>query len=203
MNKEIGLFDVDSRQLNKEGCGLEFKKRVLPIADKLDQLYDFAYKYDLPLVFTTCCSGNFLKKNSLDYVCYVPMDQADLSWVENMEDYRYFYIEKRHYGNPRINCENCAYDIFRHNANGMELFKKLGVKNWAIFGDGFDICVKTAGEHLLANGFKMIIIENAISSARGGTPESKKIVIEKLKQKGAEAMTTDEFFRKYGRPEQG
>lgn len=201
MNKDIGFLDVDSRELGKDGCELVFRERVLPIADKLNRLYDFAYKHDLPLAFTTCCSGNFLKENSSDYICYVPIDGADDSWVGKINDYRCFYIEKRQYGNPRINCENCAYDFFKYNANALKLIKKLNIEKWAVFGNGFDSCGRLACEHLLKNGFMPLIIEDAVVSDNGGTLKSREAIIEKLQKNGAEAMKLKDFLEKYGKYE--
>lgn len=198
LNKKIGLLDVDSREVGQDGYGLVFRERVLPIADKLNRFYDFAYQYDLPLVFTTCCSGNFLKKDSSDYISYVPIDKADDSWIENIKNYRCFYIQKRQHGNPRINCENCAYDFFKYNANALKLFQSLGVKEWVVLGNGFDSCGRIACEHLLKNGFVPIIIEDAVVSDNGGNSESRKAIIDKLKEEGARVMIADEFFKKYG-----
>lgn len=203
--KKIGIFDVDSRELGQDGLSLVFQERMLPFAGKLNRLYDFGYKRQLMFVFTVCCSGRFLKKDSLDYVCYVPMDKKDESWIENIANRRYFYIEKKQYGNPRINCENCAYDFFKYNGNALKLFEILGIGEWAVFGNGFDICTRAACRHLLKNGFKLILIKDAVAPAYGpgkiGTEENKKAIIEELKKEGAKTMRLDEFLKKYDKGE--
>jgi nicotinamidase-related amidase len=199
--EEIGFFDIDSRELGKDGCGLEFRERVLPIADKLNILYDFAYKYQLMIVFTTCCSENFLKENSLDYVRYVPLDEKDSSWAKNDENYRYFYIQKKQYGKPRINCESSAYNFFKYNGNAIKLFKKLKIKKWVVFGNGFDSCVNLACLRLLEEKFKLIVLEDAVAPAYGpgkiGTEGNKKKILKELRDKGAETMALKNFLEKY------
>jgi hypothetical protein len=200
-DKKIGFFDIDSRELSRDGCGLEFRERVLPIADKLNLLYDFAYEHQLVIVFTTCCSGNFLKEDSLDYVRYIPLDAKDNSWINGIEDYRYFYIQKKQYGKPRINCEFSAYNFFKYNSNAIKLFKKLGIKKWVIFGNGFDSCVNLACLRLLEKKFKLIVLEDAVAPAYGsgktGTEENKKNILKELRDKGAETTTLKKFLENY------
>ena len=199
--EKIGFFDIDSRELSKDGCGLEFRERVLPITDKLNILYDFAYKHQFVIVFTTCCSGRFLKKDSLDYVCYVPLDEKDNSWTKDIENYRYFYIQKKQYGKPRINCEFSAYNFFKYNNNAIKLFKKLGIKKWVVFGNGFDSCVNLACLRLLENGFELIILDDVIAPAFGpgkiGTKKNTGKILKDLSDKGAETMALKNFLKNY------
>lgn len=201
LDEEIGFFDIDSRELSPDGLGLDFRERVKPISDKLDLLYDFAYEHQLPFVFTTCCSGKFLKRDSLDYVCYIPIDPKDNSWLKNIENYRYFYIEKKTYGSPRISCERSAYYFFKYNGNAMKLFKKLKIKKWVMFGNGFDSCVYLACLRLLEEKFELIILEDTVAPAYGpgitGTEENKKKILKELAGLGAKITDTKTFFKKY------
>lgn len=199
--REIGFFDVDSREMDECGKELKLQDRMKPVAKKLNDLYDFAARFSLPFVFTTCCSGKFPETGSLDYVCRIPMDSNDSSWMKNAERYRYFYLQKKQYGNPRINSERCAYAFFKYNGNAMKLFKKLKMKKWVVFGNGFDLCVYHACLNLLKNGFKLVILEDAVVPAWGrkptGTKENKKRILKELEGLGAEIMNTETFFKKY------
>jgi hypothetical protein len=155
------------------------------------------------LVFTTCCSGRFLKKDALDYVCHVPIDPKDSSWMKNIENYRYFYIEKKTYGSPRISCERSAYYFFKYNGNAMKLFKKLKIKKWVVFGNGFDCCVYLACQRLLEEKFELIVLQDAVAPAFGpgktGTEENKRNILKDLKKRGATIMTLKKFLKKYDR----
>lgn len=201
LNKEMGFFDIDSRELSLDGLGLDFRERVAPIADKLNLLYDFAYDHQLMFVFSTCCSGNFLKKDSLDYVCYIPSDEKDDSWAKDIKDYRYFYIQKQQYGKPRINCERSAYNLLKCNGNAIKLFKKLGIKKWVVFGNSVDSCVNLACLRLLENKFELIVVEDAVVLGYGSEEteqkDRKKKVLSELKTKGAKIMTVKGLFEEY------
>jgi hypothetical protein len=201
LGKEIGFFDVDSREMNECSKELKLQERMEPIAKILTDLYDFAAKFSVPFVFTTCCSGKFPEIGSLDYVCRVPMDSNDSSWTKDAGRYRYFYLQKKQYGNPRINSERCAHAFFKYNGNAMKLFKRLKMKKWVVFGNGFDLCVCHACFSLLKNGFKLVILEDAVMPAWGrkpiGTKENKKKILKELKGLGTEIMNTETFFKKY------
>lgn len=201
LNREIGFFDVDSRELSQDGLGLELRERVKPIADKLNLLYDFAYEHQLMFVFSTCCSGTFLKKDSLDYVLYIPINEKSCSWAKDLEEYRYFYIEKQQYGCPRINSERSAYNFFKYNKNALKLFKKLKIKKWVVFGNGFDCCMRLACLQLLEEKFDLIVMRDVTAPAFGpgktGTEENKKKILSELESKGAKIMTVKDLFKEY------
>lgn len=202
-NGNIGFFDIDSRELSKNGKKLVFQDRIKPIAGKLNNLYDLCEKSGSPLIFTTCCSGRFLKKDSFGDILYIPVDRNEKNWKKKIKDYRLFYLEKKQYGNPRINLERCAYDFFRYNGNALELFKKTQIKNWVLFGNGFDICVYTACRRLLERGFKLIILADATVPAWGhgkiGTEENKKKILAELKKVGAMIVTTKSFLKEHAK----
>jgi nicotinamidase-related amidase len=199
IKKKFGFFDIDSRELGKDGKKLIFQDRTEPIADKLNSLYKLCDKKNFPFVFTTCCSGKFLKRDSFGDILYIPADPSDQAWKKSFGNYRRFYLEKKQYGNPRINSERCAHDFFRYNGNAFELFEKTGIQDWVVFGNGFDICVYTACRRLLKRGFKLIVLADAVAPAYGpgkiGTEENKKKILAELKKTGARIATTKSFFR--------
>lgn len=202
ISKKIGFFDVDSRELSEDGKELSFRDRVSPIIKKLDLLYDFAYKNKIKILFSTCCSGRFLKKNSFDYVLYVPLSKKDRSWEKKIDNFRYYYIAKRTYNNPRKNSEACLYNIFRYNENCMDLIKKLKIKKWVIFGNGFNFCVYNICKKMLKNNIKIIILKDTviqgIKQNKNDNLETQKIkILEELKKDKAEIMTQKEFFKIY------
>lgn len=202
LDKRIGFFDVDSRELSKDGGGLAYRERVLPWADKLDRIYDFIYSHKLKLVFSTCCSGRFLEKDSLEYVLYIPEEKADSSWRKKIGQLRYFYLAKHSFHNPRQNFEQCTYDIFKYNENAGDLFQSLGLDHWVIFGNGFDLCVHHAAKALLKMGKKITILEDALISSACvygdlGTEAGKKRLLGELERSGARLMATGKFFEQY------
>ena len=68
------------------------RPRMQPAADKLDALYAFAREHDIVMVFTHCCSARPVTRKSHPGVLVVPVDGADLSWVDKVGDYRLINI---------------------------------------------------------------------------------------------------------------
>ena len=202
LEKEIGLFDVDSRELSEDGLELSFRPRVEPIIGQLDALYDFAYKHKLKLIFSTCCSGRFLQPDSLDYVLHIPLVGEDKSWLDKIDNYRYYYFAKRTYSNPRKNSEACLYDVFKHNHNGLELIKHLGVKKWVVFGNGFNFCVYNVCKHLLENKVSVIVLKDVVVQGIGLNKDTdleaeKNKILEELSLAGAEILELQALINRY------
>jgi len=204
MNREIGFFDVDCRELNAAGTGLGYRPRVEPIVPALEKLYARARELDAPEVFTTCCSGRMLREASLSEVLFVPMDPAQSGWTARVPAHRLFYLEKATCGVPAENYKQRTFDAFRYNRNAPRLFELLGARRWVVFGNGFDLCVNTTVRGLLGCGLAVhLIADVTVAAARGyddcGTEENRRRVLEDLAGLGATVGTLAEFLEA-GRP---
>jgi nicotinamidase-related amidase len=192
----FGLFDVDSRELNKAGDGLGFRPRVEPLIDRLMRLYALAEQRRAPLVFTTCCSGRMLRADSVPEVLFVPLDAAQRQWEGQIRERRLFYLEK-----------NANYHMFEYNGNAARLVQALNVGEWIIFGNGFDMCIDSDVRGLLAAGQKVCLLSDVYArSARGyfvptargrfetATPENEARLISEFRQLGVRTATLEEFL---------
>jgi nicotinamidase-related amidase len=196
LDTRFGLFDVDSRELNEAGDGLQFRARVQPLLHPLNRLYDLAERRNTPLVFTTCCSGRMLQPDSLPEILYVPMEPAERQWESRRRAHRQFYLAK-----------NKEYDMFRHNGNAVRLVQALGVEEWVVFGNGFDMCIDRDVRALLAAGQKVCLLSNVyarsapgyfVATPRGqfqtATPENEARVLAEFEQLGVRIATLEEFL---------
>lgn len=203
----VALFDVDSRELNKAGDGLDFRPRAEPLKDRLNRLYALSEKRRIPLVFTTCCSGRMLSPDSLPEVVVVPLAADRREWEAQMPSHRIFYLEKRAYSKPKENFTLRAYDMFQNNGNGARLVQSLNVGEWIVFGNGFDLCINSAVHGLLAAGQKVCLLSDVYArGSRGyyvptpkgpfecGTQANLVRILAEFKQLGVRTVTLEQFL---------
>ena len=194
MTHRFGLFDADCRELDESGRGLAFRPRVRPIVPQLEQLYALAEAKEYPLVFTTCCSGRMLAPPGLPNICFVPLDAAETSWRAALGGCRQFYLAKHTCGHPQTNFDCRAFDMFHYNANAGPLLRDLGVERWVVFGNGFDLCVRSAARGILRIGLELTLLEDVRISSAGATPQSESETFRALRQQGARLMTFQSFM---------
>jgi len=194
MKHRIGLFDVDCQELNEAGNGLSLRSRAEPLAESLDTLYACAEQHEFPVVFTTCCSGRMPGPEDLDGVLYVPLDPDCREWEAQVEDHRFFYLQKNAYGDPKINGRLRAFDMFQDNKNAERLIRRLEVDQWLAFGNAFDGCVACAARGLLAAGQKVRLLPDVGVLSASGTEERLRNVINELCGLGAETGTLEGFL---------
>ncbi len=199
MKHRYGLFDVDCQELNDSCNGLSLRPRVEPLSEALRELSACAEEYGFPVVFTTCCSGRMPGTDDLRNTLYVPLDPASREWEDRLDDYRIFYLQKNAYGDPKINSERRAFDMFQDNGNAERLVRTLEVDQWLAFGNAFDGCVNCAARGLLAAGQKVCLLPDVgVLGAKGygpsGTEENLRNVIRELCQLGAQTSTLQQFL---------
>lgn len=195
MKRRLGFIDVDSRELGEDGVSLVFRPRVEPFAEIFNRIYDLVKSHQLPMVFSTCCSGRMPREDSLPNVLFIPINVASRGWRDKVGDYSMFYAEKLAFGSPQKNSEHEAYDCLKYNENTYDLFRLLNVEEWVIFGNGLDACVYNWAKKMLKAEFKLIVLTDAlVSGAKGygnnGTEENRIAVLSELRELGAKLMTT-------------
>lgn len=198
MDRKLGFFDADSRELADDGS-LDFRPRVRPIADKLNQLYAIVDKDKAVLVFNTCCSGKMLAPDCREDVLFIPLDAHESGWKSKVKDYRLFYLEKAKSFDPTADVRCNVFDAFSDNRNGASLIKELAIDEWVVFGNGLDFCVDNAVKSLLRSGLKVTFLEDVmIASATGygnsGTDESRRATYANWLAMGAARKTLDQFL---------
>jgi len=194
MAARFGFFDVDSRELSEDGRSWGYRPRVQPIVPLLERLYAVAESRRYPLVLTTCCSGRMLAPQGLPETLYIPLDASDTSWCRKLNEHRRFYLAKRAYGDPKINLNCRAFDMFQDNGNAGRLLRQIGVGTWVLFGNGFSLCVHAAARGILDAGLPLILLEDVRVASAVGTPDEEQQILHRLRARGARVMTLEQFL---------
>ncbi len=196
---KFGIFEVDCRQRSESDHGLSYVRRALPFQDRIERIHAFARQFNIPTVFTTCCSNRLLSKNDCRGALVVPMDVSDLDWTKDVHSSPSIYIEKTTWGSPEANTRHCAWEMFQHNGNAKKLFEKLGIRRWIVYGVGIDLCVNAATRGLLDAGCEVVILRDILVNNAGGTPESMEKILADLGEKGVKTMSFDDFIESCSR----
>ncbi len=202
MAKRFGFFDADCLEVTDDNS-LGLRPRVKPLTDKLNRLYQFVAENKAVLVFTTCCSGQMLVQGSRNDILFVPLAGQEQGWKAQTDQHKLIYLQKKAYGDPKINFSCRAFDVFAHNENAAALIKELAVDEGVVFVNGLDLCVDQAVKGILAAGGKVTFLADVmVSSATGygafGTPENKAATYENWTSLGATRQTFDQFLTDYG-----
>jgi hypothetical protein len=199
MKKHIGLWEVDCRELSEDGESLILRQRVEPLAAKLNELYSLAQRRDLTTVFTTCCSGRMPRIGDRKDFLYVPLQGNDSGWESRLCDYPLIYLDKVTCGDPRLNFQCRAFDVFHGNRNAERLLFLLDIPTWVVFGNGFELCTVSSIEGILGAGYRVQLITDVLAQSAGsygdfGTEQSKARVIGELQAKGVETLLLRELI---------
>ncbi|MBN1347620.1 MAG: isochorismatase family protein [Phycisphaerae bacterium] len=194
MNARLGFFDVDCQEMNATRDGLALRPRVQPLAEAIARLHAAAEAIGAPLVFTTCCSGRMPQPGDLPGTLFIPLDAADRAWEHRVTAHRRFYLQKRTYGDPKVNGERRAFDMFQDNGNAERLVKAFAVDEWIVFGNAFDVCVDCCARGLLNAGQRVCLLTDVAALSVRGTRESLRAMVEHLSQRGARVSTMNELL---------
>lgn len=195
----LGFFDVDSRERDAgAGCDLCSRPRMRHLDGALDRLYAFAEQGSWPLVFTTCCSGRRPVPGESPGVLHVPMDAADTAWRARLQEHRVFYLDKPAHGDPTLNYERRAFDVFGRNDNAAFLVEALGPRRWVVFGNGFDLCVDGVVQGLVKAGASVTVVADVLVSSATGDADSMGAILARYRQEGIGTPTLAELLRAHG-----
>lgn len=193
----LALFDVDSRERGVgASCGLCARPRMSHLQPALDRLYAFAAERGLPIVFTTCCSGRMLAPGERPDVLHIPMDAADQGWVSQLDEYRLYYVEKPAWGDPQLNYERRAFEIFARNDNVAPLVQALGDRRWVVFGNGFDLCVDGVVQGLRRAGRSVTVLADVLVSSATGNADTMRERLEGYRREGIDTPTLAELLER-------
>jgi nicotinamidase-related amidase len=203
MKYNIGLWEVDCRELSKDGRTWVLRQRVQPLAAKLDRLNDFARKHELATVFTACCSARMPQRAGRDDFLFVPVSGNENGWESRLSDYSLIYLEKTTCGDPLLNFQYRAFDVFHGNHNAGRLLMLLDIPTWIVYGNGFELCVASAVEGILRAGCSVRLLTDILAQSAGGygdygTERSKARAIGQLGEKGAETLSLQELVQELG-----
>ena len=200
MPPRFAFFDVDCLETLPSGF-LRLRPRVLPFQEKLRALYGLARDGGYPMVFTTCCSGAMLRPESRPDILFVPLDPLQTEWKERLPIQRLIYLEKKAYGDPKVNFACRAFDMFSDNGNAALLIRELDADEWIVFGNALDLCVDSAVTGIIrAGGCVTFLSDCMCSSATGygpyGTEENRVATFARWRNAGATEQTIDGFLQR-------
>lgn len=198
MTTRYAFFDVDCLETSPSGF-LRMRPRILPLKDKLRTIYGLVRDGGYPMVFTTCCSGGMLKPENRPDILFVPIDSSETEWKTRLPYQRLIYLEKKAYGDPKVNFACRAFDMFADNGNAALLVRELAVDEWIVFGNALDLCVDSAVTGILrAKGRVTFLSDCMCSSATGyglhGTEENRLATFARWRDAGATEQTLERFL---------
>jgi len=192
-----GFFDTDCLYWDEESQSLMCKKRVQAISSNVYKLHEYAVKNNITTLFTTCCSARMPRKNEMDSIgiAYIPLDLSDSSWKNGVNKKQSFYIAKMAYGNPKMNYDKEASDMFKFNKNLPVLLDSLKIENWIVFGDAFELCVNYAVNGMLSRGYHVTVIEDMVSPKHGGNKATMQQALDELRGKGVQVKKLKDILK--------
>ena len=200
MNPRFAFFDVDCLELSASGF-LVFRPRILPFKEKLRALYAASQEGGFPMVFTSCCSANRFRPEARPDILFVPLDPLQTEWKARLSCQRLIHLEKKAYGDPKINFACRAFDMFSDNGNAASLVRELAADEWIVFGNALDLCIDSAVTGIICAGGRVTFLSDCMcSSATGygpyGTDENRLATFARWREAGAAEQTVNEFLQR-------
>lgn len=196
---DVAFFNVDCLEYDTGKKSLTtYRPRVEYLAPQLDSVKNYALKHEIPMLITTCCSGRMPKKTELkrEEAVFVSLKKTN-DWLTDFNPAANYYIEKKAYGDPKMNYDKHATEMFLNNENIDYLLDTLNVENWIVFGNGFEACVVTAVNNLLERGYDVAIVEDLLISGAGGSPETKQKIIEHYRNNNVKIIKLSDLLKDY------
>lgn len=200
MNPRFAFFDVDCLELSASGF-LVFRPRVLPLKDKLRKLHAVSQDGGFPMVFTSCCSANRFRPEARPDILFVPLDPRRAEWKERLSCQRLIHLEKKAYGDPKLNFACRAFDMFSDNGNAAALVKEVNADEWIVFGNALDLCIDSAVTGIIRAGGSVTFLSDCMcSGATGygpnGTEENRIATFARWREAGAVEQSLETFLQR-------
>ncbi|HSQ41436.1 MAG TPA: hypothetical protein VLM37_04065 [Fibrobacteraceae bacterium] len=220
LDHSLAFFDIDSLEYAPNAGAyasaipnLAFRPRMMPLAEQLNSLYDFARVHFHPIVFSACCAGRMPTKEEMPGILHVPVWDSGACWKQKSRGYAMFWVEKAETKSTHTNFRRNMLDKFRCNENLIRFSQALGIARWVVFGNGAAFCVSSALQCLFRAGQKITILSDLlVDSASGYTPEEpaalRLAMLDDYAKHGAEILTWSQFLTQctetrgsnYGKP---
>ena len=215
LDHSLAFFDIDSLECRPDALErasilprLSFRERVMPIAAKLDWLYEYSLAGRHPLLFSVCCSGRLPDEGGIPGMLAIPAEEGD-GWSARIDDHSLFLVEKARQGAQEgqgvtsLTSKGAGFvedmhDKFRLNANLKKFIDLLSVEEWVVFGNGAAYCVHPVLSILMDAGQKLTILSDVMVDSAGGygeeTPESLRLaMLDEMAARGARVCRFEEF----------
>ena len=194
--KDFVFVDVDTQFDFMDPKGSLYVPGANEIVPNLERLIEYAEKNDIPVVasvdahpqddpefaqFPPHCVRNTPGQRKIGATVLEPV----MVVPETAQS-----IAVPHSGSLVL--EKTIFSLFG-NRMADTLFREIGAKKYVVFGVATDYCVKAAVLGLLERGYKVAVVEDAIS---GVTAEGSKAAIDEMTRAGAEFITTEDVLSK-------
>ncbi|HPQ70038.1 MAG TPA: isochorismatase family protein [bacterium] len=185
---DLAFFDVDSLECG-EGCAFAYRPRMEPLRAQLDELHELAGRENIRTLYCTCCSGRMLAPGENPDVLFVPLDETQTAWRDELDAHRMIYLAKAAFGSPERNAEHQAWDMFAFNKNAAPLLRALDIPHWIVFGNALELCVDSAVQGLLAAGMRVTVVADVLASSAIGDEHSRREKLRAWREQGVETIS--------------
>ena len=194
-SRKMVFVDIDTQFDFMDPKGTLFVSGAPEITSNLTKLVSYASEKSVPIVasvdahpiddpefsqFPPHCVRNTLGQEK------VAATKVDTAMVVGASKQNFSLPEKIN----SIVLEKTIFSIFG-NENAEEVFRALDAENYFVFGVATDYCVKAAVLGLLERGYRVTVVEDAIS---GVTPETSLAALDEMKLAGAKFARTSEII---------
>ncbi len=189
------LFDVDTRERYAAPNGPRYRKRAEVIRPQVERLLEAATIANAKVIATTCANtscipmGGTFQAGSL----WVSQEPDVLDWKKKLLHNQLILLEKRTCGSVQANTEMRAWEVFNRNPHAKDVIVSLNIPNWIVYGHSVESCVASTVRGIMALGFDVTIIRDAVVSFNGKVEDSND-TLACLGDEGAFLSTTDEFL---------
>lgn len=199
LTRRFAFFNLCSRQKFGYEEPHEHRSRADPIRPHLSQLYAFAERHGVRVLFTQCVGGSRLPLGASDQASTLMVrHEADSSdWLPQLDAHREIFVERPSYGEPGANRRMRSSDVFHSNASTTALVDKLDVTEWVVFGVAMQVCVASAVHGLLNQGQAVTILSDTVLTANRVSMTVEES-LDLMKAEGARIETSEEFLARAG-----
>ncbi|MEW6733694.1 MAG: isochorismatase family cysteine hydrolase [Acidobacteriota bacterium] len=188
--QRLAFIDIDTQFDFMDPQGTLYVPGATEIVPNLEKLIDYAKRHKLPIVASVdahapddpefkqfpphCVSGTPGQHKIAATTCQPSLVIANSAQSFNLPEAGNLVLEKT------------IFSIFG-NENAEKVFRDIDAEKYLVFGVATDYCVKAAALGLLARGYRVAVVEDAIS---GVTAEGSQAAIAEMKKAGAEIVRT-------------
>lgn len=193
MRRDVGFFEVDSREVSACGDGLAYRLRVASFETRLGQLTRFARAGRIPVVCTPCVNAGPVGHALGEDVVFVSACNGGCPPAGSLRGLAEIWLERKNCGSPECNYRAGAHDIFSWNPNADVVLRALGIPKWVVFGDSVGYCLRATVIGLLRMGSEVTVVEDAVGPGTLSDREAE-AVLRELQARGARMATTDRII---------
>ena len=206
----FAFFDTCSRHPDATNCNFVLADKMTPVRKAIRRILATAERLHAPVLSTTCLgiqrgtpgmcartacaatvAGNGEASEEVaEGVAFVAMDATPADVAAAMR-HRQIVLERRSCKTADDNVRLRTFDVFGVNKHTAAIVRGLGDRHWLVFGAGFEHCLVSAAEGLLALGARVTVLEDGCIHGGRSTPTTFLRTFEHMKSLGIEWTRLD------------